>query len=191
MAVQGPITPACPASTASPKTPQPKTDSVSLLLEPSNSNYAAAVVKHPTTKTPTSHLLETRSLSILRSFNARDVAAPYTLHSTPDFHMLHEDRRGDSYRLSKHEAMNWMRNVILKNIEHFAEVMGSAVEVDEEAGLGTVWIGMRIHDRLDGFMPGTEKVTVFYWRRVEGKGGERRWMWWKQVCLSARMPFPR
>ncbi|KAF2165732.1 hypothetical protein M409DRAFT_24020 [Zasmidium cellare ATCC 36951] len=189
MAVQEPITPTSPASI---EPSHPKTGSVHLLLETSNSSHSSAILKPTyTKKSPTAQLLETRSLSILRAFNARDVAAPYSLHSTPDFHFLHEDNRGHCTRLNKQQAMHWMRHTILKNIEHFAEVLGSAVEVDEKTGLGVVWIGMRIHDRPDGFMPGREKVTVFYWRNCRGYGGESRWMWWKQVCLSARMPFPR
>lgn len=148
-------------------------------------------VEPTTTSTPTAKLLESRSIAILRAFNARDAAAPYVQHSTPDFHFLHEDNSGAMSWLNRYQAMSLMRHVILKNMEHYAEVMSCAVEVDEERGEGVVWIGLRIHDRPDGFMPGMEKVTVFFWRRVEGVGGECRWMWWKHVCSSARMPFPR
>lgn len=166
--------------------------SLCLLLEETEYQHllSSPTIKSEVIKTPTAKLLENRSRSIMRAFNDRDVAAPYALHATRDFLFVHENSHGTSTALTKHQAMYVMQNVILKNIEHFAEVTSSAVEVDEEKGQAIVWLGMRIHDRPDGFMPGTEKVTMFYWRRVDGYGGERRWMWFKHTCLSARPPFP-
>lgn len=87
-------------------------------------------------KSPIARLLETRSLSIIRAFNERDIAAPYVLHATPNFLFLIESSHGTTTTMKKRQAMYWMRHVILKNIEHFAEAISSAVEVDEEKGHG-------------------------------------------------------
>ena len=101
---------------------------------------------------------------------------------------MHETSPGVVVQLGAQEAEHWMRDVSCKNVEHRAEVLSICSEVSEGKGEAVVWLGMRIHDRPDGYMPGTEKVTMFYWRREDGIGNERRWVWYRHTCLSAVPP---
>ena len=145
----------------------------------------------PPPKSAAAKLLEDRSISILQFFNDRNVAAPYALYATPDFTFVHENEHSIESSCSAIEAVYFMEHVILRNPEHMVEIVSSAAEVDEVEGQAIAWIGIKIHDQPDGFMPGMEKVTCLFWKRVEELGGERRWMWWKHLCLSARLPMTR
>lgn len=138
----------------------------------------------------TARLLEQRSLSIIRSINDRNTALPYIQHASPDFRYIHETPHGTLKTHNRHEAMLWMRNVICKNQEHLAEVESVTADVDERTGYAVVWIGMKIHDVPGGYMAGTEKVSMLYWRKESCAGGEVKWVWFRHMCLSAVPRFP-
>ncbi|KAI5360620.1 hypothetical protein Slin14017_G087950 [Septoria linicola] len=139
-----------------------------------------------TTALSSAQLLKSRSIAVLESLNDRNFAAPYISHATPDFIYIHEFPPRNTKPRTASETIDFFHDTIFKNDEHRVRIMSSTVDVDEEAGHGVCWIGVRIKEREDGYMPGSEKVTSFYWRRDESG----KWRWYKPYCVAANLPIP-